>query len=117
MPKRELNERERFIKGFCGHVRFLDVAEAIRPRELGRTFFALELVEELSSTPHPVSQSEVHTQLNSLEALGMVEKLPPERGVFRVDYVRTDSPAWEIVEVAVKVTTQLFPAEPATPQR
>ncbi len=58
-----------------------------------------------------VSPSEIHKQLEILTNLGMVERLPSERGARTVDYVRADSPAWEIVAMALRVTAELYPPQ------
>lgn len=103
--------REGFIKEFLGRANRADIWTAIMGYtvEPPERFRALELQEELLTERH-VPKSNTFKELQSMEAWGMICRLEPTTGDHKsVFYVRTESPIWDLAEVAIGMVNRLFP--------
>jgi hypothetical protein len=111
----EIASRGEYIKAVFGSRHRLDIwasvtAFSIEPPE---PFFALEITRSLGDN---VSRGFLHQELQTMSRLGMVAftgerqyKEGQSNGNYPKWLVRTASPLWELVDVAVRVVDTEFP--------
>jgi|SRR3989344_1029060 len=112
MPN-ELNRNE-YIKAIFGNTHRLDIWARIARFSIDplERFYASELKPDLERTAGVM----LHGEIQNLQRLGMIE-LSSEGGYHEGQiggqapkwFVRTDSPAWQIVETALHVVELEFP--------
>lgn len=103
-------ERQEFSKSFFGGMHRLDIMSTIATKrvEPPEAFFLKGVQEELGFGSSAAGS--VQRELKKLAALGMIRELPNEH-TFTVEYVRTDSPAWAIVNTATDAVDGMFPSD------